>query len=108
MISFIMPAKNVSSYAEDAVDALLQADYEDWELVVIEDHSTDDTLNIFRETAKKDSRVKVFENIGSGKVAGQNYGYTLINGGIVKCIDAEPVVPNNIASAPLLLLHNPR
>ena len=92
MISFIMPAKNVSSYAEDAVDALLQADYEDWELVVIEDHSTDDTLNILREIAKKDSRVKVFENIGSGKVAGQNYGYTLINGEIVKCIDADDLI----------------
>jgi len=92
MISFIMPAKNVSSYAEDAVDALLKADYKDWELVVIEDHSMDDTLSILRTIERKDSRIKVFENRGFGKVLALNYGYSLANGDIIKCIDADDVL----------------
>ena len=92
MISFIMPAKNVSPYAEDAVNALLKADYEDWELIIIEDHSTDDTLRILREIEKRDCRIRVFENKGSGKVVGLNYGYTFTTGEIIKCIDADDVL----------------
>jgi len=92
MISFIMPAKGVSLYIKDAIDALLPAAYQDWELIVIEDHSADDTLAILREIEKTDRRIKVFVNTGKGKVAGLNYGYTLANGEIVKCIDADDLL----------------
>jgi len=92
MISFIMPAKNVSLYVSEAISALIKADYQDWELIIIEDHSTDNTLSILREMEGQDSRIRVFENKGSGKVIGLNYGYTLASGEVIKCIDADDVL----------------
>jgi len=92
MISFIMPAKNASLYINDAITPFLKADYKDWELIVVEDHSADNTLTILKEIEKKDSRIKVCENKDIGKIAGLNYGYTLTNGKIVKCIDADDML----------------
>lgn len=92
MISFIMPARNVSSYVNDAIDPLRRSDYTDWELIIIEDHSTDDTLSILREIEKRDCRIRVFENEGVGKVVGLNYGYTFSSGAFIKCIDADDVL----------------
>jgi glycosyltransferase involved in cell wall biosynthesis len=89
MISFIMPAKNVSLYVGWAVDCLCKADYKDWELVVIDDHSTDITYEILKQVEETDSRIKVFKNKGNGKVVGLNYGYSLTSGEIIKCIDAD-------------------
>lgn len=92
MISFIMPARNASLYVGQAVDGLRRANYEDWELIVIDDHSTDNTLRILKRAEQTDSRIKVFENKGNGKVVGLNYGYTLSSGNIIKCIDADDVL----------------
>lgn len=87
-----MPARNVSSYVNEAVNGLLKANCEDWELIIIEDHSTDDTLSILREIEKRDCRIRVFENDGAGKVVGLNYGYTFSSGAFIKCIDADDVL----------------
>ncbi len=92
MISFIMPARNVSSYVSEAVNGLLKAGYKDWELIIIEDHSTDDTLSILRKIEERTHRIKVFENKGSGKVVGLNYGYALASGEVIKCIDADDIL----------------
>jgi glycosyltransferase involved in cell wall biosynthesis len=87
-----MPARNVSSYVSEAVNRLLKSDFEDWELIIIEDHSTDNTLSILREMEKRDCRIRVFENKGVGKVVGLNYGYTFSSGAFIKCIDADDVL----------------
>lgn len=92
MISLIMPAKDVAVYVGQAVETLLRADYTDWELIVVEDHSADTTLSILRSWQQKDSRIRVYQNKGAGKVAGLNYGYSLARGDIVKCIDADDVL----------------
>lgn len=92
MISFIMPAKDASPYVGDAISALQKAHYQDWELIIIEDHSSDDTLSILREIEKRDCRIRVFENKGSGKVVGLNYGYTLTLGEVIKSIDADDIL----------------
>ena len=92
MISIIMPARNVSSYVSEAVNGLLKASFKNWELIIIEDHSTDNTLSILREMEEQDSRIRVFENKGIGKVAALNYGYTFSSGVFIKCIDADDVL----------------
>jgi glycosyltransferase involved in cell wall biosynthesis len=92
MISFIMPAKNVSLYVREAIEGLTKASYKDWELIAIDDHSSDDTLAVLKDAEKRDSRIKVSENKGCGKVIALNYGYSLTSGEIIKCIDADDVL----------------
>lgn len=95
MISFIMPAKNTSLYINDAIEALQKANYQDWELIVINDHSTDNTYDILNKAAEADIRIKVFENKGVGKVAALNYGYILSKGASIKCVDADDMLDVN-------------
>jgi glycosyltransferase involved in cell wall biosynthesis len=92
MISFIMPAKNVSSYVHEAIDALRKADFKDWELIVIDDHSTDGTLAILKAIETQETRLKVCENNGHGKVLALNRGYQSAKGDLIKCIDADDVL----------------
>jgi glycosyltransferase involved in cell wall biosynthesis len=87
-----MPAKNASLYIRQAINSLRQADYENWELIVIEDHSEDDTYDVLKQAEETDSRIKVHKNEGDGKVVGLNYGYTLTSGETIKCIDADDVL----------------
>jgi glycosyltransferase involved in cell wall biosynthesis len=87
-----MPAKNVSLYVGQAVNSLRRANQEDWELVVVEDHSKDDTYDVLKRAEETDSRIKVHKNKGDGKVDGLNYGYTLTSGETIKCIDADDVL----------------
>ena len=98
MISFIMPAKNASLYIGQAINSLRQADYENWELIVIEDHSEDDTCDVLKQAEETDSRIKVHKNKGDGKVVGLNYGYTFTSGEIIKCIDADDVLDEKFFS----------
>jgi glycosyltransferase involved in cell wall biosynthesis len=92
MISFIMPAKNAATYIGDAVGALRGAGARDWELVVVEDNSSDETYAIAEGLARLDNRVRVVRNPGVGKVAGLSFGYSICNGDVIKCIDADDVL----------------
>jgi len=87
-----MPAKNASLYIDQAVNSLRKVNYENWELIVIDDHSIDDTYSIIKRAEETDSRIKVFKNKGTGKVIGLNYGYTFTTGEIIKCIDADDIL----------------
>lgn len=93
MISFIMMALNEELRIADAISALIdQTECNDWELIVIDDGSTDKTFEISSHFAALDKRVKVFKNIHKGKVLGTGYGYTLCSGEYIKCIDADDVL----------------
>ena len=61
-VSIILPVYNGAKCVANSIDSVLSQTYENFELVVVNDCSTDNTLDILNEYAKKDSRVKVFTN----------------------------------------------
>lgn len=61
-VSVIIPLYNVESYLEKCVDSILNQTYTNFEIIMCDDCSTDDTLKKAKELAKKDSRIKVLEN----------------------------------------------
>jgi glycosyltransferase involved in cell wall biosynthesis len=95
MISLIMPAKNASAYIADAIGAVRRADARDWELIVVEDHSSDNTYAIAEDLSRLDGRVRVVRNPSIGKVAGLSFGYSICNGDVIKCIDADDVLQSS-------------
>ncbi|MEQ8414701.1 MAG: glycosyltransferase family 2 protein [Imperialibacter sp.] len=92
MISFIMPAKNAGAYIQEAINSLQKETQVSWELIVVDDHSIDGTLEIVQKLCELDSRIKIFKNAGAGKVQGLNYGFSLSTGDVIKCIDADDVL----------------
>lgn len=63
MISIAMTTFNGEKYLGEQIDSILSQTYKDFELVISDDCSTDDTLKILREYENKDSRIHVYENV---------------------------------------------
>ncbi|MDH4944066.1 glycosyltransferase family 2 protein [Sulfurimonas sp. C5] len=92
MISFIMMAYNVENYISDAIIELQKENMIKWELIIVDDFSTDNTFNVAKKLSDTDNRITLVKNISKGKVVGTNYGYSLSTGDIIKCIDSDDVL----------------
>ena len=62
MISVIIPVYNVEDYLHVCINSVLKQTYEDFEIICVEDASTDSSLEILEYFAQKDSRVKILKN----------------------------------------------
>ena len=85
-------AKNAGRHIGDAINELQKEDASPWELIIVDDHSLDNTFEIAKSFAENDNRIIVRKNIFSGKVLGTNFGFTLTNGDIIKCIDSDDIL----------------
>ncbi|HOJ48978.1 MAG TPA: glycosyltransferase family 2 protein, partial [Bacillota bacterium] len=66
-VSVVMPAYNASKYIGQAIESVLNQTYVNFELIVIDDCSTDNTYDIIKKYSETDSRIKVVKNkINSG------------------------------------------
>ena len=91
-VSFLMMAKNVESFIADSIEALLILTCFTWELIIIDDSSEDRTFLICQAYQRVHRQIKVYPNIGQGKVVGTNYAYSLSRGEIIKCIDSDDIL----------------
>ncbi|MGN1101134.1 MAG: glycosyltransferase family 2 protein, partial [Huintestinicola sp.] len=87
MISIVMPVYNGQKYLSQAIDSILDQTYTDWELIIVNDHSTDSTSDIILRYSKIDSRIKIINNeinqklprslnIGFKNASGEYYTWT--------------------------------
>lgn len=68
IISIVMPAYNVSKYIIQAIDSVIKQSYTKWELIIVDDCSTDNTYQLVQSYSNRDNRIKLFqlkENSGS-------------------------------------------
>ena len=96
MISFIMMAKNVDQFIEEAITSLKSAPEDNWELIAVDDGSTDTTYELLLGLSLDDERIKVYKNPSHGKVSGTNFGYTKTSGDIIKCIDSDDCIDKHL------------
>lgn len=92
LVSVIMPAYNVEKYIEEAINSVLAQSYTNWELLVIDDGSTDKTLQIVQKIAEKDNRVFLIRNEKNMGVARtRNRGFELCTGEYVALLDSDDI-----------------
>lgn len=96
-ISIIVPVYNNEKYIDECVESVLCQTYENWELILINDGSTDNSLSVC-EKYKKDCRVKVVSQENSGVSATRNKGIELATGDYVTFIDSDDFVSNDYCS----------
>lgn len=61
LISVVVPCWNVERYVEECVKSLISQKYENIEIILVDDCSTDSTLSILRNLKNKDSRIRIVE-----------------------------------------------
>ena len=96
-VTVLMPAFNAERYISEAVESVLSQTYTDFEFIILNDGSTDNTLSIIRDYAKRDSRIRVIDQPNSGMGTALNKGMRLARGDLIVRMDADDVMlPNRI------------
>lgn len=91
-ISVLMPAYNVEKYIAASLDSLLQQTYQDFEIVVVNDGSTDQTGSILESYRKRDPRVRVIHQENQGISVTRNRTLELAEGDYITFIDSDDTV----------------
>ncbi len=95
MISIIMPVKNEALHLNTLLDSIISQSEKDFELIAIDDHSTDNSINILRNYSTKDQRIKVFKNPGMGIVSALQFAYSKAQGEYITRQDSDDILPKN-------------
>ncbi len=94
-ISVIVPVYNVSDYLEECVKSILNQSYKDFELILVDDGSKDNSLNICKDFADKDSRIRVLHQENKGVTAARKLGVEHAQGEILCFVDADDTMDKN-------------
>ena len=94
-ISILMPYKNAAAFLTPCLDSIVQQSFAQWELICINDHSTDSSEKIVRTYAAKDQRITTYLNTDVGIIPALRMAYTKSTGDLITRMDADDLMPNN-------------
>lgn len=92
LISVIVPVYNVEKYLKRCIDSILAQTFTDFELLLIDDGSTDNSGEVCDEYVKKDNRIKVFHKINGGVSSSRNLGLDNSKGQYITFVDSDDYV----------------
>jgi glycosyltransferase involved in cell wall biosynthesis len=92
LVSVLMTAYNAERYVGQAIKSIIKQTYDTWELVIVDDGSTDKTLDVVKKYAKADKRIRVFQSEkNSGPSHASNLGLSKVKGNLVARMDADDI-----------------
>ena len=95
-ISIIVPVYNVEKYLEECIGSILNQTFDDFEVLLINDSSTDHSRDICIEYAKKDERIRLLDNKENiGQALRRNQGINEAKGDYITFIDSDDFIDNN-------------
>ena len=107
-ISVILPVYNVEAYVREAVESILAQTFMDFELIIINDGSTDGSGAILRELAARDTRIVLVERPNDGYVSALNEGIKIARAELIARMDADDVaMPERFALQHARMMENP-
>lgn len=93
LVSVLMTAYNRQDYIGDAIESVLSSSYENWELIIVDDCSNDDTYLIAKEYAAKDHRIEVYKNDRNlGDYPNRNKAAAYAKGKYLKYLDSDDLI----------------
>ncbi len=95
LVSIIMPVKNASAFLNQTIDSILNQTNTNWELIAIDDHSSDDSLETLNNYSNKYSNIIVLKNQGNGIIDALKTGYNNSIGQFITRMDADDFMSHN-------------
>ena len=103
-VSIIMPVKNAMPFLKECMDSIINQSFKNWELIAVNDHSTDGSDELLALYGRKDERVKIFQNKGQGIIPALRFAYKKSRGIFITRMDADDLMhPNKLEWMQLLL-----
>lgn len=96
-ISILVPVYNVEQYLPRCIESVLTQDFQDWEMILVDDGSTDNCPRICDEYANKDKRIKVIHKLNGGLPSARQVGFINAVGEYLIFLDSDDwLLPNSL------------
>ena len=92
LISILIPFKNTEDYLSECLDSILLQTYSNWELLIVDDHSTDSSYSLVKSYANKDSRITLLQNEGKGIIEALKTAFKHAKGEYITRMDSDDVM----------------
>mgnify|MGYP000014272856 CR=1 FL=1 len=92
LISILIPFKNTEAYLQECLESILKQTYTNWELLIVDDHSTDSSYNVVESYAAKDARITVLKNENKGIIEALKTAFKQAKGDYITRMDSDDVM----------------
>ena len=90
LVSVIIPTYNRADFIEKAIQSVLNQTYSNFEIIVVDDGSTDSSAQIIQKLAEKDHRIRYYKlEVNSGVSIARNTGISLVRGKYIAFLDSD-------------------
>lgn len=105
-ISIIMPFRNAERWIGETIDSIIQQSYPEWELVAVDDFSSDASIQLIEEFRIKDDRIRLCKNTLHGIIPALQLGLKEAKGVYITRMDADDIMPKDRLELMLNTLQN--
>lgn len=108
VVSIIIPIYNMEKFLGETIESVLASSYHAFEIVLMDDGSSDSSLDIAKSYAEKDNRIKVFTQQNSGVCKARNNAINLASGDLIFPLDSDDKIsPDFLREAVTVILSDP-
>ena len=93
LVSILMPVRNAESFLKETITSVLSQDYSHWELLLVDDFSTDNSFELMRAFTLQDERIRCFRNKDKGIIPALQLGFDNSIGSCISRMDADDLMP---------------
>ena len=110
IISIIIPVFNRDTLLAMTIESIIEQTFTNWECILVDDQSTDDSFLVMKEFQAKDNRIQAYKRpleLKKGANACRNFGFTKSSGAYIKWFDSDDIMlPNHLETAFQTLVDN--
>jgi len=92
LISILIPFKNTSKFLPECLDSIIKQTHTNWEVVLVDDNSDDDSYALVKSYSEIDNRFKVYKNPGNGIIEALRFAYGLSKGDLITRMDSDDIM----------------
>ena len=107
LVSIVIPFKNTANFLKECLQSILSQTYQNWEVIAVDDHSSDQSLAIVASFTQQDARIQVQKNKGAGIIPALQTAYAHSKGELITRMDSDDMMtPNKLQVMVQSLLEN--
>lgn len=89
MVSIITPCYNGAKYISETIESVLAQTYQNWEMIIIDDGSQDDSVNVVQPYIQNEARIRLIQQENAGSAVARNNGIRQANGQYIALLDSD-------------------